>query len=582
MKFLKVLYSRLPLRAHFSYKQKLAISIFLFAVLPLSFSGFLYIKSAWDKQVKETLRGFELQLDNSITLANDLFSRNIEKFNNIKSNYQLRYFLTTDFSNDLDGKYEYHRNIAYFLGLLSSNNDRSTVTLYASNFPLRDSASGMQYIDFFDVELRNEILQSKEALTWRYTPRVGSTGIRQHHITMYGSFFYLPNTPAIMEASIPFETLEEKFAISLPEGGFIVYASHGNQYFEINRKTKSQKEIDFLSKSYLNNFKLPGYHVICKEIKINADKVLIFIPEAYVNQSMREFILLGILLVAAVLGLILLSVNLTSRLLTRRLNLLVSEISRDIESTPDASILKRLGNGDEFDKISLKYFDLINKIRNSYEEMSQLQFQKKSFELSLLQERINPHFLYNSLSTIKWVFYDPRLETFIDALVKYYRISLSKGNIVIPVSQEIDMIKQYLYIQKFVFASDFEYTFDVDADILERKILKNLLQPLVENALIHGIMPLESGGVLRVGGRIEEGKILLTIADNGAGMDRDVLAHLLSDETVDKPGGYGLKNVQNRIRLFFGDDYGMRMESTPGRGTTVTLTIPEHIESYKY
>lgn len=201
-------------------------------------------------------------------------------------------------------------------------------------------------------------------------------------------------------------------------------------------------------------------------------------------------------------------------------------------------------------------------------------------DLRLLQEQINPHFLYNSLDAIVWLIEDRRYDAAEDMVVclsRYFRLSLSKGREFIPIRDEEQHIRSYLQIQKVRYADILQYAIDIDPALYGYRIMKLTLQPLVENALYHGIKNNRSGGTIRVSGRKEGNLIRLEVSDNGAGMEEEELACLR--EEITKPcretsSGFGMANVNERIRMNFGPAYGLYLESEKGVGTTVTVTIP--------
>lgn len=239
-------------------------------------------------------------------------------------------------------------------------------------------------------------------------------------------------------------------------------------------------------------------------------------------------------------------------------------------------------NVDEITEMGMSFNILVGKVRELLAAKMQEQENLKKAELRVLQAQINPHFLYNTLDTIIWMVESKRTAQVVDlvrALSRFFRISLSKGEDWITVGEEFDHVSSYLAIQKIRYRDILDYEIDVDESILSATILKLTLQPLVENALYHGIKNKRSGGVIRVSGRCNDSTSLsIEVEDNGIGMTPERLAQvratLLSVETGSSDGGYGLLNVNQRIRLYYGQRYGLQIGSVSGAGTTVSLTIP--------
>lgn len=201
-------------------------------------------------------------------------------------------------------------------------------------------------------------------------------------------------------------------------------------------------------------------------------------------------------------------------------------------------------------------------------------------ELRLLQEQINPHFLYNTLDTIVWLIESDSADEAVDMVVslsQFFRLVLSHGAEFISIRDEEQHIRSYLKIQQARYHDILDYEIDMDPTIYPYRILKLTLQPLVENALYHGIKYKRAKGKITITGRLQEHCIVLVVSDNGVGMTPEKLAHLrreIERPCKDTEGGFGLANVNERIRMYFGDYYGMQIDSAEGEGTCVTVTLP--------
>lgn len=201
-------------------------------------------------------------------------------------------------------------------------------------------------------------------------------------------------------------------------------------------------------------------------------------------------------------------------------------------------------------------------------------------ELRLLQEQINPHFLYNTLDTIVWLIEGNDSDKAVNMVVsfsEFFRLVLSKGKEYITIKDEELHIRSYLEIQQVRYRDILEYEIDINPELYSYKILKLTLQPLVENSLYHGIKYKRAKGKITVKGYLNGDKIVLIVSDNGVGMEADALARL--QEEITRPcketsQGFGLANVNERIRMNFGMEYGMTIQSVAGEGTTIQIVIP--------
>ena len=204
---------------------------------------------------------------------------------------------------------------------------------------------------------------------------------------------------------------------------------------------------------------------------------------------------------------------------------------------------------------------------------------KRKSEFDTLQSQINPHFLYNTLDIIVWMIENENSDkavNIVTALAKFFRISLSKGKNIITVKDEVEHVRNYLMIQNMRFKNRFEYSIDVDEKVLSYSSLKLMLQPLVENAIYHGMEFMDGDGEIDVKVFKDDDSLYFTITDNGLGMSEDMVETLLSKDFVPskKGSGIGVKNVNERIKLYFGSEYGLKVESEPDEGTKITIHLP--------
>lgn len=205
---------------------------------------------------------------------------------------------------------------------------------------------------------------------------------------------------------------------------------------------------------------------------------------------------------------------------------------------------------------------------------------KRRSEFDTLQSQINPHFLYNTLDIIVWMIENEKQSEavkVVTALARFFRISLSKGKSIIPVKDELEHVRNYLMIQHMRYKNKFTYDIEADEDVLELASLKLMLQPLVENAIYHGMEFMDGDGEILVRAWRREDDLYMSVSDNGLGMTQEQVERLFqaADHTSSGRGsGIGVKNVNERIKLYFGTGYGLDIQSEPDEGTTVTAHLP--------
>jgi two-component system, sensor histidine kinase YesM len=233
---------------------------------------------------------------------------------------------------------------------------------------------------------------------------------------------------------------------------------------------------------------------------------------------------------------------------------------------------------DEVNGLAEDFNIAIRKIKELIAQNAQAHEQKRKHELKVLQAQINPHFLYNTLDSIIWMIECGENEDAIvmtSTLAKFFRLGISRGGDIITVEDEIEHLNCYLTIQKMRYKDRLDYVVDVNPEIYKYRTLKLLIQPLVENAIYHGLKTQDRVGMLKVNGYKEGEDLVFKIIDNGAGMTAQELIDLGNAKIIRKgPGRVGVTNVRERIHLYFGTSYGVAFESTKGIGTIVTLRLP--------
>ncbi len=239
-------------------------------------------------------------------------------------------------------------------------------------------------------------------------------------------------------------------------------------------------------------------------------------------------------------------------------------------------------NIEEIQTLSEQYDHMVLRIGELLDHVRQEQELKRKTELKLLQAQINPHFLYNTLDTIVWLAEGKRHHEVVEmvtALSSFLRMGLNNGKDFIAIRGEAEHINSYLQIQHFRYEDILDYEIDFEEGIMDFSIMKLTLQPIVENALYHGIKNCRKKGFLKISGWQEGKAIFLKVEDNGIGMKPEALLKMQKlvsrgGEDVDLREGFGIANVAERIRLNFGADYGLSVESIYGVGTSVTVQIP--------
>lgn len=295
-------------------------------------------------------------------------------------------------------------------------------------------------------------------------------------------------------------------------------------------------------------------------------------PAELVGETVRPMTMGMVLIIAVSIMMAGMLVTLLTRMIVRN----VEKLTEDMKNVKrgNLEVTVKSDSKDEIGVLVQGVDDMVERIKTLIEEVYESKISLKEYEMKALQAQINPHFLYNTLSMINWKAIEAEekdISKITLALSKFYRTALNKGNSMMPLEDEISNVKSYLDIQLIMH----DYEFDVELDIDERMYYYDtpnlILQPLIENAIDHGIdLKTEGRGKIVIRGFSEQDIMYLTVEDNGVGMDAETAAAILTR----KSKGYGVRNVDERIKLMYGSQFGLQIESREGEGTRITIKIP--------
>lgn len=316
--------------------------------------------------------------------------------------------------------------------------------------------------------------------------------------------------------------------------------------------------------------------VIVNTVSYTGWKLVGVIPYSVFTHGMfniRYFIILMIFLMAMMLGVInwIVSLRISSPIMKLNDSVMEYEVGKQPDIYIGGSIeIRHLG-----ESILCSYEQIDILMRKIVLEQNE----RRKSELDALQNQIHPHFLYNALDSIIWMIEGEKNDEavyMVSQLAKLFRISLSKGHTVISIRDELQHAESYMNIQKIRYKNQFSFFLDVDSEIYSYCTVKLVLQPILENAINYGVVGMDDCGEITVTGRKKDDDIILSVTDNGMGMSEEEVRFLLTDSgRIHKHGsGVGLVNVNNRIQILFGKEYGLTVESEPDAGTTVSIRIP--------
>jgi two-component system sensor histidine kinase YesM len=267
---------------------------------------------------------------------------------------------------------------------------------------------------------------------------------------------------------------------------------------------------------------------------------------------------------------------LVSGSVTKRIRKLISHMKKAEKGNFDIPILA--SNEDEVGQMTRSFNQMLAKMALLIDDQFKLGREIKNAEIKALQAQINPHFLYNTLDLINWMsmkYKAEEIRTLVESLSKFYKLSLNKGKDIVSIEDELNHVRSYVMIQNMRFSDSIHLKIAVGEELFQYSILKIILQPLVENAILHGILEKdEEEGEIVISGELKDGVITLKIRDDGIGMSEETLQDIPGAISPKDSHGYGIRNIDERIRLNYGSEYGLSYHSTPGVGTTVEVRIP--------
>ena len=291
------------------------------------------------------------------------------------------------------------------------------------------------------------------------------------------------------------------------------------------------------------------------------------------RQAQSVYVLTAIILVIVAL--------LFSRFMARSITLPIQKLRDSMKKVQEGDFSVSdvvVDSKNEIGSLTKSFDVMTHRIHELMEQNVHEQEEKRRSELKALQSQINPHFLYNTLDSIIWMAEGKKNEEVVlmtASLARLLRQSISNEDEVVPIANEVEYARGYLTIQKMRYKDKLEFQIEVDSSILYIPLIKLVLQPIIENAIYHGLKYKESKGLLIVKGFMKDGNAVLQVIDDGVGMDEETLAHIYDKHKVNyHSNGVGVYNVQKRLKLYYGEDYGITYTSELGKGTTAMITIP--------
>ena len=364
------------------------------------------------------------------------------------------------------------------------------------------------------------------------------------------------------------------------EGNIIYHPQQNLIYSEISSENNGVA-MSYEDGTHMEEFQGGERIVVVKTVGYTGWKIVSVIPKENLYRNRMEINAVWMTVLAiAILLMVFVNQYLSSKI-TQPIRRLEDSVKQLELEYPEKIYV---GGSSEIQHLGKTIRSMVEQMRRLMDDVVREQEDKRKNELDALQSQINPHFLYNTLDSIVWMVESERYEeaiSMVTALANLFRISLSQGRTIITIEEEFQHAKNYISIQKVRYKNKFEVEFSLEEGLKDYLTIKLIIQPILENAIYYGMEVMDGEGEILVRGYEKDGDIYIEIMDNGIGMPPEQVEHLLEKGTQKRKrgSGIGLRNVDQRIKLYFGETYGLHIESEPDEGTKVTIHLPMKLEA---
>ncbi len=572
-----------------SFSTLVVIALFIFLLISLSYTKDTVLDNSMEytthliEQVNYQIESYVDYMENITTLV--INYEGVNKFlfeNNIKAEefYELREEILSHFNLITKA-----RDDIYNIAILSDN-DRYLINDGKDKLNTNVNINNLDWFNQAILSPGEAVLSSSHVQNliendykWVITLCIN---IRNPYTNEASGIFFIDlNYGAIIDLCEANSMTEKGYIFILDDNGDIIYHPQQQLLYSGLKEEKIREVLDNESGYFVTDEDESKLYTISVSDKTGWTTVGVEEVSELMKNSREAKLIYLVVTIALLIAVVAISVAVSY------------EISSPIKILKDSMELVKQGqleianieniSNNEIGSLSISFNMMIDEIKNLMDRIVYEQKEKRKSELRALQSQINPHFLYNTLDSIIWMAESKKTEEVVlmtSALSKLLRQSISNENEELTIIQEISYINSYLTIQQMRYKDILEYNIIFDEELYNEKILKLIIQPIVENAIYHGIKYKESKCLLQVIGRSVGQDIVIKIIDNGIGMSKAQLDRIFDTHKVNyKSSGIGVYNVQRRLQIHYGNGYGLEIESRQDEGTIVTITIPKKREN---
>ena len=562
----------IPLMAfkNLKFRQKLFISYIAVIIIPITVLGLYSYNQARTNLLNQARQGF----NESVKQVSDNMNFKLAKYDTMISfivfNKQVLQAIDIENKNYADIYIDYDEILgSLFTNLISINNDIKSIVIYSENKTVFTGDGPIQSMSLVNSKpWFNDVMKN-------YTVNWVVNGQAISGISKIYKPFSTPSSDLLL-VDINYDYVFDTDMGSIGEYGVLVTDKSSKVVFSKNN-IQNHGLVDAEKKIAGNpegEIEINGVRYILIKNQINETGWTLYFYKPFDSITINVNSIIGatILIIFSCLVILVFIIWIFSVTFVKRINYL--NMKMKLVEDGDLKIIVKSSSNDEIGELINRFGDMLQNINILIDEVYRSHIIQKEAEMKALKAQINPHFLYNTLSLINWEaiqIKSDKIGQVTRNMSNFYRTILNNGKNSITIANEISNAKCYIDIQLALHNNSFDVEYNIEDCVNEYYIINIILQPIIENALEHGIYQRpDGGGKLIVSSFIKDECVYITIEDNGPGMDEEMLNQIF----ILKTSGYGLKNVQERLKIIFGDSYGISACSEPGKGTSITIKIP--------
>ena len=533
-------------------------------------------KILWDRET--------MILESYLTQTTDALDNELEIYNNLSNYISYNQSIAKILSSDQSTYQNYEQVASVIDPLLSSimyfHDDVKQVTIYTDACQVKHGST-IAPITTIENEETNYGIVDDNQIHWIVNAK-DKTAYSLNRMAMLEQ----KKAKGLLYVGVDYDSVFQPFnnETVFDNYGVVIEDAEGNCIFKKSVFTEEKQPYELSEEQFFATVgqKDSGYQFIKRESKASGWKIWIYKPDRLIISSIQPILIIAAAAILVSLIAAVACIRIISEFITKR----ISKLQKKMRNLETGNLGMEIENDstDEIGDLINGYNSMTKRLDATINEVYRSKIKEKEYEMRALQAQINPHFLYNTLDSISWMCEQGKnaeAVLMVNALARLFRISISRGHELIPIRSEVQHAQSYLQIQSVRYKDQFSYEFDVEEGCLEYLCNKITLQPIIENAIYHGVNGLVDEGriVIRVFSR--EDDIFFTVEDNGVGMEPEQIEEIFRRKP-DGKSGIGIKNVNDRLKIWFGEKYGVTITSVPDEGTCVTVRMPKVREESEY